>query len=94
MDSRTGVQLRPYNFFCSNAPRANEEIAQEDLVSSESRRFRKMTCFTHLVDTAWTDMGPSSTPARGLWLVCIVSMLATASVEGKPATIKVRGRSF
>jgi hypothetical protein len=53
-----------------------------------------MTCFTHLVDRAWTEMGPSSTPARGLWLVCIVSMLATASVEGKPATIKVRGRSF
>ena len=53
-----------------------------------------MTRFTHLVDRAWTEMGPSSTPARGLWLVCIVSMLATASVEGKAATIKVRGRSF
>jgi len=75
-----------------NAPRANKEI----LVFPRRAELQKVPedDLHHLVDTAWTEMGPSSTPARGLWLVCIVSMLATASVEGKPATIKVRGRSF
>ena len=35
-------------------------------------------------------MGRLLNPALTLWLVCIASMLATASVEGKPTAIKVR----
>ena len=76
-----------------NAPRANKEICKRTSFFLGEQKVPEDDLH-HLVDTAWTEMGPSSTPARGLWLVCIVSMLATASVEGKPATIKVRGRSF
>ena len=80
-------------FYAENEPTrgpADHAPLAGTIVSSEGRRKKSQVEGGTPPEVDPMKMGRLLNPALTLWLVCIASMLATASVEGKPTAIKVR----